>query len=184
MYSIKTNNLRLSLCFICIGFVLLWSTSNFRERNIYYETQQMHHRITFIKILTKISKRSSIIENTPSSKLWKAPKHIGLNSDRIKMFSLKFLGYKYNFSLKSLWNPVGIILSFSSCFQYMHLIISSGENLVHNISSVYEDHTYQPTSSGKPSARLVSNALFRQNSTLNTGGSYNNRSAFFAFFGK
>lgn len=60
----------------------------------------------------------------------------------------------------------------------------SGEKLVHNISSVYEDYTYQPTGSGRPSARLVSNALFRQNTSIDSGGSYNNRTALFAFFGR
>ncbi|CAG2200081.1 DUOX [Mytilus edulis] len=61
---------------------------------------------------------------------------------------------------------------------------TAGEKLVHNISSVYEDYTYQPTGSGRPSARLVSNALFRQNTSTDSGGSYNNRTAFFAFFGQ
>ncbi|XP_063423293.1 dual oxidase-like isoform X1 [Mytilus trossulus] len=61
---------------------------------------------------------------------------------------------------------------------------TAGEKLVHNISSVYEDYTYQPTCSGRPSARLVSNALFRQNTSTDSGGSYNNRTAFFAFFGQ
>ena len=58
-----------------------------------------------------------------------------------------------------------------------------GESLMHNISSAYEDYTYQPTSSERPSARLVSNALFRQNTSLDSLVSFNNRTAFFAFFG-
>ncbi|OWF46058.1 Dual oxidase [Mizuhopecten yessoensis] len=60
----------------------------------------------------------------------------------------------------------------------------AGEPLIHNITTAYTDFTYKVPSNGLPSARVISNTLFRQNMSLDSGGSFLNRSALFAFFGQ
>ncbi|XP_069121720.1 dual oxidase-like [Argopecten irradians] len=97
-----------------------------------------------------------------------------------------------------------ILLSFLSCECYFHHEEShvvqrvdgwynnfahinwggAGEPLLHNITTAYADYTYQARSKGLPSAREISNALFIQNMSIESGGSSLNRSALFAFFGQ
>lgn len=59
---------------------------------------------------------------------------------------------------------------------------SSGEPLIHNISTAYTDLTYLPRLNDLPSAREVSSLLFRQNFANTTG--HETRNALFAFFGE
>ncbi|XP_061175902.1 dual oxidase-like [Saccostrea echinata] len=59
---------------------------------------------------------------------------------------------------------------------------SAGESLIHNITSAYIDLTYIPRLDDLPSARDVSNLLFRQD-IANTSG-HSKRNALFAYFGQ
>ncbi|KAL5010355.1 hypothetical protein ScPMuIL_012660 [Solemya velum] len=60
---------------------------------------------------------------------------------------------------------------------------STGETLRNNIPTNYKDNTYQPSGSERPSARLLSNIVFRKNISGPTV-SFQNRTALFAFFGE
>ncbi|KAK3106022.1 hypothetical protein FSP39_011167 [Pinctada imbricata] len=66
---------------------------------------------------------------------------------------------------------------------YRDIFFLPGNALLHNITTDYEDYTYRPAGAGRPSARAISEAIFKDNRTGNSSqGNPQGKSALFAFF--